>query len=113
MYLPSGLYNSCAQVCLLAILYDFTSQCTILAQGVLPHLVIISSLHSHSHSCPPFSHSQILFNNAALSGTIPVEVTAEPTVYDCNATQRDGHFCKLGSRGCGRRGGVVLVDGWV
>ena len=58
----------------------------------LPH----SECHPHSHSqfgiILPF---QIVFNNDALSGTIPVEVSADPTVYNCNNTQKNKYFCEL------------------
>ena len=32
---------------------------------------------------------QIVFDNTAVSGAIPVEVMAEPTVFDCNANQKN------------------------
>ena len=39
------------------------------------------------------SSFQVVFDNTAVSGAIPVEVMAEPTVFDCNANQKNDNFC--------------------
>ena len=36
---------------------------------------------------------QIVFDNTAVSGAIQVAVMAEPTVFDCNANQKNDQLC--------------------
>ena len=47
-------------------------------------------LYMHTQLFHPL---QIVFNNAAMSGAISVEVTAEPTIHDCNANEKSDFFC--------------------
>ena len=55
-----------------------------------------SRIHVMSCICIISLPFQIVFNNAANIGTIPVEVFTEPHVRDCNAKQKNSDFGKLG-----------------